>query len=168
MKPISIICALAFGALTAGCVSEGKDLVLDPVGPQPAMPVAAMDRQTGTLVVYSAYAAGPNFNGRQPDFPVYSDYKILSRDGSFLRSVHNDSGTIQQEAMPVALAPGAYRVVANANGYGRVTVPVIIKTHQMTVLHLEGGVSWPGESGCNQTNAVHLPDGEVVGWRASS
>jgi len=35
-------------------------------------------------------------------------------------------------------------------------------------LHLEGGSSWPNESAFNQTNAVRLPDGQIIGWKAAS
>ena len=61
-----------------------------------------------------------------------------------------------------------YRVVAQANGYGRVTIPVVIEAHQTTVLHLEGGGSWPSEAEFNQTNAVRLPDGQIIGWKSAS
>jgi hypothetical protein len=49
-----------------------------------------------------------------------------------------------------------------------VTVPIIIVAQQNTILHLEGGGSWPDESAFNQTNAVRLPDGIIVGWKAAS
>ena len=61
--------------------------------------------------------------------------------------------------------PGEYHVIARANGYGYVTVPVIIEARRSTVLHLEGDGSWPDESMFNQTNAVRLPDGQIVGRR---
>lgn len=122
----------------------------------------------GTLVVYSAYDVGANWNARDPRRPVYSDYKIFSRDGNLLRAVHNDSGTMLQNAVPVELPAGKYRVVASANGYGRVTIPVVIEVNQTTILHLEGGGSWPNEAEFNQTNAVCLPDGQIIGWKSAS
>ena len=94
--------------------------------------------------------------------------KFSPRRGKFLQAVHNDSGTMLQEAVPVELPPGKYRVVASANGYGHVTIPVVIKAGQTTMLHLEGGGSWPNESAFNQTNAVRLPDGQIIGWRAGA
>ena len=51
---------------------------------------------------------------------------------------------------------------------GYVTIPVIIAARENTLLHLEGGGSWPDESAFNQTNAVRLPDGQVVGWRTAA
>jgi hypothetical protein len=85
-----------------------------------------------------------------------------------LQKVHNNSGTILQDAVPVELPPGEYKVIALANGYGFVTVPVRIEPHQNTILHLEGGGFWPDESVFNQTNAVRLPDGLIIGWKAAS
>ena len=67
----------------------------------------------------------------------------------------------------VQLPVGTYRVVARANGYGVVTVPVIIRADQVTTVHLEGGPSWQNRSQLGQSNPVRLPDGEIAGWRAS-
>jgi len=64
------------------------------------------------------------------------------------------------------LPAGTYRVVARANGYGIVTVPVVIEKNQVTTVHLEGGGSWENEVARSQSDAVRLPDGRIVGWRA--
>ena len=142
MKTVSILYIAVIGGLLSGCTSDRSRLVLDPVGPR-SLQTPAINSQNGTLVVYSAYDAGANFNARDPYRPIHSDYKIFSLDGSLLRAVHNDSGTILQDAVPVELPTGKYRVVANANGYGHVTIPVVIEACQTTVLHLEGGGSSP-------------------------
>jgi hypothetical protein len=168
MKSVSIFCVLAIGTLLSGCASDRSGLVLDPVGPPPGQTSTTSGSTNGTLVVYSAYDAGANWNVRDPRRPVYSDYKIFSPDGNLLRAVHNNSGTMLQDAVPVALPAGEYRVVASANGYGRVTIPTVIEVHQTTVLHLEGGGSWPNEAEFNQTNAVCLPDGQILGWRTTA
>ena len=167
MKTVSILYIAVIGGLLSGCTSDRSRLVLDRVGPR-SLQTPAINSQNGTLVVYSAYDAGANFNARDPYRPIHSDYKIFSLDGSLLRAVHNDSGTILQDAVPVELPTGKYRVVANANGYGRVTIPVVIEACQTTVLHLEGGGSWPNEAEFNQTNTVRLPDGQIVGWRIAA
>ena len=122
---------------------------------------------TGTLLVYSAYEVNADFNARDPNRPEYSDYTIFTPDGKLLQKVHNNSGTILQEAVPVELPPGKYNVSALANGYGFVTIPVIVESGQTTILHLEGGGFWPNESVFDQTNAVRLPDGQIIGWRAA-
>jgi len=135
------------------------------VRPVPASP-AAVNLTIGTLIVYSAYAVNADFSPRDPYRPEYSDYEIYAT-GKLLRRVHNDSGTLLQDPALVELPAGDYRVVAKANGCGKVTVPVIIRARRCTVVHLEGGASWPDRRVFNQTSAVRLPDGQVVGWRAT-
>jgi hypothetical protein len=49
-----------------------------------------------------------------------------------------------------------------------VDVPKVIAAGQTTILHLEGGGFWPDESAFNKTNAVRLPDGLVIGWKAAT
>ncbi|MGO8838652.1 MAG: hypothetical protein ACLQAH_11725 [Limisphaerales bacterium] len=168
MKSVSIFCGLAIAAWLSGCASDRSGLVLDPVGPPPGQSSTTSSSTNGTLVVYSAYDVDANWNARDPRRPVYSNYKIFFPDGNLLRAVHNDSGTMLQDAKPVELPRGKYRVVARANGYGRVTIPVVIEACQTTVLHLEGGGSWSNEAEFNQTNAVRLPDGQIVGWRTTA
>ena len=153
------------GVLLAGCATGKSGITLDTAGPVPAQP-AAVSSTNGTLMVYSAYEVNADFNSRDPYRPEYSDYRIFNTNGKLLQRVHNNSGTILQDPVSVELPPGKYRVFARANGYGYVTVPAIIEPEQSTILHLEGDVSWPGVAGFNLTNAVRLPDGQVVGWRA--
>jgi hypothetical protein len=150
----------------SGCAS-GNKLVLGTVGPQLSQP-AAINTTNGTLVVYSAYEAGAEFNSRNESGQSHSNYKILTSDGRLLQKVHNDTGTMLQNPAAVQLAPGKYTVVAKANGYGYATIPVIIAPQQSTILHLEGGGAWPDEAAFNPTNGVRLPDGLVVGWKSGS
>jgi hypothetical protein len=152
------------GLWLAGCATSNTGLVLEGVGPDPTSPVNAAGA-TGTLLVYSAYEANADFDSRDPRRREFSDYRILDADGKLQQRVHNDSGTILQRAKQVALPAGKYRIIARANGYGFVTVPVTIAAGQDTILHLEGGFSWPNQSAFDQSNAVRLPDGEVVGWK---
>jgi hypothetical protein len=167
MKTISILSGLTAGMLLlVGCSSPRTALVLDPVGPAPVQ-TSPQRAGNGVLVVFSAYEAGPNFANRDPYRPACSDYKILSETGALLRAVHNDSGTILQQPAAVPLPAGQYQVLARANGYGTVTVPVVIEAQRSTVLHLEGG-SWPRRASLNRTNFVRLPDGQVIGWRSGS
>ncbi len=176
MNPCKIIDAMkAFFTLTlisaiavlSGCATGKNGLALDPVGPSPDQP-ATVNSTNGTLLVYSAYDVNADFAGRDRRSPEYSDYKILTIDGNLLQKVHNNSGTILQEAVPVELSPGKYHVMAHSNGYGYLVVPVVIAAGQTTTLHLEGDGFWPNESAFNQTNAVRLPDGVVIGWKAAT
>jgi hypothetical protein len=156
----------AAGALLSGCAT-GSGLAFYTVGPSLPQPPAT-NSTAGVLMVYSAFEATADFNGRNPDLPEYSDYKILTADGKPLESVHNNSGTILQDPVSVELPPGKYQVIARVNGYGNVTVPVMIERQQSTVLHLEGGGLWPDESAFHQTNAMRLPDGQIIGWKAAA
>jgi hypothetical protein len=166
MKTYFTLTAILAVALLSGCATGKNGLALDTVGPPPFPPAAASSTlTTGTLVVYSAFRRNADFNALDPNRPEYSDYKIFTSDGNLLQKVHNNSGTVLQDAVAVELPPGKYNVVARANGYGYVTIPVLIVARQKTILHLEGGGSWPDESAFNQTNAVRLPDGQIVGWK---
>ena len=167
MKMISAPLTAAAGICLLGCITGKNGLALDTVGPRPAQ-TAPAHSSTGTLVVYSAFEVNAAFNSRDPYRPEYSDYKIYTADGKLLHRVHNDSGTILQDPASVELPTGKYRVVARANGYGNITVPIVIEAKQTTILHLEGDGAWPVRSAFNQTNTVRLPDGQIVGWRASS
>jgi hypothetical protein len=165
MKPLFILLLVTASAALSGCATGSNGPVLDTVGP-PLSSVKVAESTNGTLTVYSAYEANADFNARDPNRPEYSDYKICRPDGMLLQRVHNNCGTLLQDPVAVALPPGKYQVIARANGYGPVTIPVLVAARQNTVLHLEGGALWPDESIFNQTNAVRLPDGLVIGWKA--
>ena len=165
MKTLFTLIVIAASALLSGCAT-GNGLTLDTVGPPLPQP-PAVSSTNGTLMVYSAYRRSIDFNSLDPYRPEYSDYKIFTTDGKLLQRVHNNSDTILQGPVSVELQPGKYNVIARANSYGYVTIPVIIETQQNTILHLEGGFSWPNESAFNQTNAVRLPNGQIIGWRTA-
>ena len=162
----SLTVLLAASALLPGCASSPRGLVLDPVGPPLTRPAAAGSQ--GTLVVFSAFAVhGPGPS--EPDYHRhYSDYRIFSAGGQFLQNVPNDAGPTGEDPAGVKLPAGTYRVVARANGYGLVTVPVVIATDQVTTVHLEGSATWPNQTAFTSDNTVHLPDGQVAGWRAGA
>ena len=164
MKTRSALVILLATTLIAGCASADHGLTLSPVGPATVQATVPDDK--GTLVVYSAYDVTAATQGDYEHRRHYSDYKILSAEGKLLQVVHNDSNTVLREAAQVKLPPGSYQVVAHANGYGLVTVPVVIEKSRSTTVHLEGGGSWENEIARNQADAVRLPDGRIVGWRA--
>jgi hypothetical protein len=162
MKNKSRICMMAAGILLMGCAAGNSEIVLDPVGP-PTTPAALVPVRTGTLTVYSAFKVNADFDSIDPDRAEYSNYRIYSPDGKLLERVQNDNGSNFGSPAAVTLAPGKYRVVAHANGYGMVTVPVVIDANRATTVHLNGGSS--DETADNQNGTVRLPDGNVVGWR---
>ena len=154
---------LAVTALLSGCASHRPPLVLDPVGPPPVSLAAA--GSSGTLKVFSAFDQCADFNG-PPYRREYSDYEIYSADGKWLQTVRNNRGTLVEAPKRVELPVGSYRVVARANGYGEVIVPVAIRANQLTTVHLEGSPSWPNRNDLAASKPVRLPDGEIAGWRA--
>ena len=164
MKTYCTVALLTAATLWSGCASAQHGLTLDPVGPPSVQSTVPNDN--GTLVVFSAYDVTAPGTGDYEHRHHYSDYKILSPDGKLLQNVHNDSNSVLREAARVKLPAGTYRVVAHANGYGMVTVPVVIEKNQVTTVHLEGGGSWENDVADNQANVVRLPDGRIVGWRA--
>ncbi|HLX68092.1 MAG TPA: hypothetical protein VKV04_00555 [Verrucomicrobiae bacterium] len=167
MKVVYFSLTVAAGVLLSGCATGKSGLVLGTVGPVPSQTEVARSAD-GTLVVYSAYRVNADFNSRDPYRPEYSDYQIYTTGGRLLHRVHNNSGTLLQDPAAVELPAGNYRIVARANGYGYVTVSVVVEAKQTTLLHLEGGNAWPDKPAFNQTNVVRLPDGRIIGWRASS
>lgn len=168
MKAIFYLSMMSvIGVCLSGCAGMGSGLVLDTVGPSPN-PIISTNAGSGTLTVFSAYKVNPDFNSVDPNGREYSDYRILNADGNLIRRVHNVTDDYIQGPVPVDLPAGKYSVIARSNGYGYVTIPVMIETRQDTILHLDGNDSWPDESAFNQINAVHLPDGQIVGWKAAS
>ena len=165
MKVIREFLTLLAVALLPGCALAGNGMVLNTVGPAPSR-IAAPAPSGGTLVVFSACDVNADFNSRDPNRPEYSDYCVFDAGGKLLQRVHNDSGTILQDPASVSLSAGTYHVVARANGYGFVTVPVVIENGRSTVLHLEGGGARWQEPAVSADESVRLPDGEIVGWKA--
>lgn len=165
MKARSTTAALSAAALLAGCTFAQRALVLGPVGPSVAQSQNIDSK--GTLVVYSALDVHePDMSGFG-DVQRHSDYKLFTEDGKLLQFVHNHPHHLDEEPAPVRLPAGRYRVVADSNGYGVVTVLVVIEASQTTTVHLEGGGSWPNEAAFTKANSVRLPDGQVVGYRAA-
>jgi hypothetical protein len=138
MKQLFSASVLIGVTLVAGCISQQHGLVLEPIGP-PNVQLARAG-SNGTLVVFSAFDIHAHFNDL-PYLRHYTDYRITSQDGKLVQTVHNDSGTLLEEPKRVQLPAGAYGVVARANRYGVVTVPVIIRANQVTTVHLEGSPS---------------------------
>jgi hypothetical protein len=163
MKLHHVFCLVSGIVILQGCASVQNGLVLDAVGPGPD--ARGVPGPNGVLRVYSAFDAHAHFNG-SPYRRYHSDYKIFAEDGKLLQAVHNDVGAATEDPKPVELQSGRYRVVARTNGYGWVTLPVLIVAHSVTTVHLEGGGSWRRDEAL-VSNSVRLPDGRIAGWRAS-
>jgi len=163
-KQIILSLAPVACALLAGCVSR-NEMAMDTVGPEPATS-AVSTSNSGTLIVYSAYDPSADFNKRDVMRPEYTDYRILTVDGQLFKRVHNNTGSMQQRALPQTLSQGKYEVVAQADGNGVVTVPVTVEAGKTTVVHLEGGNTWSADPRPADAEAAHLPDGTIIGWKA--
>ncbi len=159
-------CLLFLAVIFQGCSSAHHELVLNPVGPGPQPYVGT--GKIGSLIVFSAREPGPEDETlRYRD--RYSEYTVLSENGKeVVQRVRNDDGKLFGSPQKVELPTGDYRVIARANGYGPVTVPVRIEPNQTTVVHLEGSVWWPRRSAIFDSDPVRLPSGQIVGWRASA
>ncbi len=158
---LALVCAVA----VSGCAAEKRGVVLAPVGP--ALAEHHASDSNGSLIVFTALDPNAHFSGFT--YHAYmSDYKIFGDNGVLLKTVHNDSGEAEEGPVPVSLPPGKYRVVAHANGYGKVTVPVVIAAHRATVVHLDGGSLGSSGQPSNPGDAVCLPNGQIVGWRAEN
>jgi hypothetical protein len=168
MKNVLMICAVAASIVLCGCAANNKaGFAIATVGPAP-MESPVTGSGDGTLMVYSAFRRNADFNTSDPNRPEHSDCKILNADGSVLRRVHNIGKTVFEGAVPVSLPPGKYEVVARANEYGYLTIPVRIEPQQTTSIHLEGGGFWSDESQFNDANSVRLPNGEIIGWKSTT
>jgi uncharacterized protein with FMN-binding domain len=67
----------------------------------------------------------------------------------------------------VRIPAGNYKVQAQADGYGRVTVPVVVKADKLTEVKLQ---AWGRKKSpaTNEAVVVRFPNGFVVGWRAAA
>lgn len=119
------IISVFLGAVMAGCAGMKSGLVLDTAGPAPAT-AGKSNSDEGTLVVYSAYQINADFSSRDPNRREHSDYKILDQDKNTVKWVHNATDDMFQSAVSVKLSAGKYFIVARSNGFGIVTVPVVI------------------------------------------
>ena len=100
-------------------------------------------------------------------YTSYTSYSVYDAAGRRVRTVLNRAGHTDQRAMIIALPSGRYRVVARAEGYGMVTVPVVISALTLTEVCLERG-GLPGTETAAASEVVRLPEGPVVGWRAKT
>jgi hypothetical protein len=158
----SFLCA-TLGALLlcAGCATQ-REATLSAVGPQPGAGVAYVDKTTaGTLVVYSAWR---RTGTDDPDHRIHSNYDVLMADGKPILQVRNYITPMLEDPASVQLAPGKYAVKARVQGYGYVTVPVVIESRKLTALYMDDSTRPERRESAEK---VQLPDGRVIGWASS-
>lgn len=156
MKKILIIWVAA-ALVLAGCAT--RQVSLAPVGPNPSG--VAVGDGNGQLEVFSALS--DRSEGNNPTWRQHSDYYVFNLHGSRVKDVMNASGYYSTAPRLVTLPPAEYIVRARAKGAFWMTVPVVIKSNEITRVHLDG--SWqPDVPGAD---VVMAPQGYPVGWRAA-
>ncbi|MDB6089821.1 MAG: hypothetical protein JWN85_2605 [Gammaproteobacteria bacterium] len=162
-RAIIVTCFVGLAAMT-GCATRAPLVLRNPVGPE--RPHAPRRRTDGDLVVYSATHATTY---AQSEYPVHTDYTILTRDDKFIEQIANETGPFNANPATVRLPPGEYHVKALTERGGFVTVPVVIEAGKTTVVDLNGEALPQGADANEAADAadwVRMPDGHVVGWRS--
>jgi hypothetical protein len=95
---------------------------------------------------------------------VHKDYELYTQDGRRFKHVWNHDTHEDEQPTVVTLPPGNYVVQAQAEFYGPVSVPVVIRPGQTTKVILQPG--WQPGKGVARTELVQIPNGYYVGWRA--
>jgi len=147
-------------ALISACATNAQTVVSTPVGPAqaPSNPNAG----SGKLVVYTAPTVT---TVEQSRYPVHTPYTLLDSSGKILRDVDNRSGFFDSSPVTVPLAAGKYSVRGLAAGRGYIVVPVLIERGKTTIVDLDG-TAMP-QNVTADSRYVRLPDGHVLGFRAS-
>ena len=115
-------------ALLAACATSHQALVLTPVGPISGGREGVFGGE-GFLRVHSATET---HNSGGITFYPHTPYVVYHSDGRRVKGVQNHVGLQDQKPMTVPLPQGRYVVYAQAEGYGRVTVPIAIAASRTT------------------------------------
>lgn len=155
---------LTLALFATGCAFNREAVITEPVGPP--LQTSHVPSSNGNLVVYSGFevteVTGFAYEYAKPHTP----YVIYTPDGKWVKRVRNYAGGMLDDPETVSLPAGNYKVSAKANGYARVTLPVVVAVGKTTVVHLDS-------SGFNlarqnpKANLVRLPDGQIIGWLAN-
>lgn len=145
----------------AGCAGAPPEtpVVLDPVGHRIAGP------SRGSQGFLRVYTATTDEASGEISYQVHTPYWVYDEAGRKVKSVQNHVGITDQRPMTALLPSGRYRVFARADGFGLVTVPVVISAGMLTEVHLQHrGMEVP--PGVPDADLVRLPGGRVAGYRA--
>ena len=99
-----------------------------------------------------------------PGWQQHTDYTIYNLQGDRVEHVFNPVGHYENAPSVTSLPPGKYMVVARAQGYLRVNVPVLIEAGRTTRVHLDA--RWHAPPNTPASELVQMPNGYQVGWRA--
>jgi len=147
--------------MLASCASQ--PVALAPVGPRPVAeaPFVSASGQ-GRLQVFTE--TDETEAGQDVPFYPHRDYEIYTADGRRLKRVWNHQAREDMTPAVVTLPAGAYLVKGDAELYGPVTVPVVIRSGQTTRVVLQPG--WKPSGEVASSDLVRMPDGYPIGWRA--
>lgn len=150
-----------FVPLLAGCASQ--PFALSPVGPRPAAwDWIAASTGRGQLQVFTE-TDECEVDHDVPFFP-HRDYQVYTTDGRYVRRVWNSQNHEDETPAIVNLPAGSYVIRADAEFYGLVKVPVVIRPNELTKVVLQPG--WNPRQAVAKSDLVRMPDGYAVGWRA--
>lgn len=161
MKRLLMLCWLGVSTFAMSCALTTKPVVLGTVGPDPSSQVLATTN--GFLRVYTAVKCYPY--DRQYYFG-HTDYGIYDAAGKRVRSVRNAARFHDLTPALVTLPAAIYNVVAWADGYELVKVPVVIKAGQLTEVNLEADRK-PSIPATVAGDVVRMDNGRIVGWSAT-
>jgi hypothetical protein len=170
MNSSTLICLLLLDSTpdcAAGAPSTAQPNAAAPRGAGPETSAAgepgAAALSSGDLLVYSATYA-PTLE--QSEYPSHTNYTIATSNDKIIEHVTNATGTFNSRPARVSLPAGQYHVRAQYNGGRFVTIPVTIEPSKTTVIDLDGEPISQGRAAAREM--VRLPDGQVVGWSATS
>jgi hypothetical protein len=147
--------------LLASCASQ--PIALAPVGPRPVAGKQFLPSSgQGRLQVFTE-TEETEVDHDVPYYP-HRDYRIYAADGRRLQQVWNSQSREDNTPAVVSLPAGRYLIKADAELYGPVTVPVVIKPGQTTKVILQPG--WKPSKEIAEADVVRMPDGYPIGWRA--
>ena len=153
--------ALAVTLLLTSCASQ--PIAIAPVGPRPGAYFVATTG-AGQLQVFTE-TDEYEWNHDVPYFP-HRDYQIYTSDDKRLRRVWNSQSYEDETPTVVDLPAGNYLVKADAEFYGPVTVPVVIRPGQLTKVILQPG--WHPGNSVVVSDLVQMPNGYYIGWKANA
>jgi hypothetical protein len=150
---------IVFLAMLTGCATRLPSAKVDAVGPRES---AGGFASKGSLRIHTATET--HDDGHVFYYP-HTSYSVFRMDNQLALFVANHVGITDQAVATVVLPAGHYQVVGRAEGYGLVTVPVVVYGGKTTEVYLERD-GMPDSKGAAPANVVRLPGGYVIGWRA--
>jgi hypothetical protein len=169
MNSSTLMCILLLMS-TPGCATHGPpaaepnaDSAPSTAGEPNAAAPSSSSSRNGELRVYSATYSQTL---EQSEYPAHTNYTIATVDDHVIEHVTNATGTFNSRPARVSLPAGEYHVRAQYNSGRFVTVTVVIEPDKTTVVDLDGEEISRGRAAAREM--VRLPDGQVVGWSATS